>query len=126
MRYYITGHRDLSKEEFNRIYLPKINDIIREDSNALFLVGTCEGVDLYTRQYLTKYNIRFQIYGPHHGMDLSNTFTQVYFFPSYEDATKEMIKKSDITIGFIKPGRESSFTALNILKRYTITNLKFK
>jgi hypothetical protein len=120
MRYYITGHRDLSKEEFNRIYLPKIDDIIREDSNAVFLVGACEGVDLYTRQYLIKYNIRLQIYGPYFESDHINNITQVHFLVSYENAANKMIENSDITIGFIKPGRESSFTALNILKRYII------
>ena len=51
MRYYITGHRDLSKEEFSKIYIPEIDRIIQEDSNAVFLVGVCEGVDLYTIQY---------------------------------------------------------------------------
>ena len=91
MRYYITGHRDLSKEEFSKIYIPEIDRIIQEDSNAVFLVGVCEGVDLYTIQYLNKYSIPVQVYGP------------------------------NLNIGFIKPGREnSSFTALNILKRYII------
>lgn len=120
MRYYITGHRDLSKEEFSKIYIPEIDRIIREDSNAVFLVGVCEGVDLYTRQYLIKYNIRLQIYGPYFEFDHINNITQVHFLVSYENAANKMIENSDITIGFIKPGRESSFTALNILKRYII------
>ena len=30
MRYYITGHRDLSKEEFSKIYIPEIDRIIHK------------------------------------------------------------------------------------------------
>lgn len=119
MRYYITGHRDLSKEEFSKIYIPEIDRIIREDSNAVFLVGVCEGVDLYTIQYLNKYSIPVQVYGPN--LDIKNDLTRLHLYPSYEKSALEMIKNSDKTIGFIKPGREnSSFTALNILKRYII------
>jgi hypothetical protein len=119
MRYYITGHRDLSKEEFSKIYIPEIDRIIREDSNAVFLVGVCEGVDLYTIQYLNKYSIPVQVYGPN--LDIKNDRIRLHLYPSYEKSALEMIKNSDKTIGFIKPGREnSSFTALNILKRYII------
>ena len=97
----------------------EIDRIIQEDSNAVFLVGVCEGVDLYTIQYLNKYSIPVQVYGPN--LNIKNDLIRLHLYPSYEKSALEMIKNSDKTIGFIKPGREnSSFTALNVLKRYII------
>ena len=45
MTYFISGHRDLTQEEFNEHYAPCIYQIILEDSFADFCVGDWEGCD---------------------------------------------------------------------------------
>ena len=46
MKYFISGHRDLSYEDFRKYYVPVILDIIRSDRNPIFVVGDCEGWNL--------------------------------------------------------------------------------
>ena len=47
MIYFVSGHRDLSYEDFEKYYIPKIEAAIREDLEAEFVVGDCDGVDKY-------------------------------------------------------------------------------
>lgn len=42
MIYFISGHRDLSYEEFEKYYVPKIEEVIKSDPFAEFLVGDCD------------------------------------------------------------------------------------
>ena len=48
--YFISGHRDITEEEFNINYKPLIDKALSEDSS--FIVGDYEGVDHMTQQYL--------------------------------------------------------------------------
>lgn len=52
MKYFISGHRDLSYEDFRKYYVPVILDIIRSDRNPIFVVGDCEGVDKYAMDFI--------------------------------------------------------------------------
>lgn len=50
--YFISGHRDLTENEFEFYYIPIINQIISENSEAKFIVGDCEGCDIMSQNYL--------------------------------------------------------------------------
>ena len=39
MIYFISGHRDLTIEEFKKHYIPKIDEVCAFDKNAKFVVG---------------------------------------------------------------------------------------
>lgn len=45
MTYFISGHRDLTWEEFTKWYAPAISKVICTDKEARFVVGDCEGAD---------------------------------------------------------------------------------
>ena len=45
MIYFIFGRRDITHEEFDKFYVPKINEVIEEDfsDTTRFVVGDYEG-----------------------------------------------------------------------------------
>ena len=97
MTYFISGHRDLTWEEFTKWYAPAISKVICTDKEARFVVGDCKAP-----RYLTR----------------SCTLTQGGFTSDVErDAA--MTEHSDRDIAFIRKGKESSGTAQNILRRWT-------
>lgn len=52
MIYFISGHRDLTWEEFTKWYAPAISKVICTDKEARFVVGDCEGADRMAQDYL--------------------------------------------------------------------------
>jgi hypothetical protein len=46
MKYFISGHRDVTVKEFNEFYKPMINKVIDNDKEAIFVVGDYHGVDI--------------------------------------------------------------------------------
>ena len=53
MTYFISGHRDLTWEEFTKWYAPAISKVICTDKEARFVVGDCEGADRMAQDYLS-------------------------------------------------------------------------
>ena len=52
--YFISGHRDITKEEFHKHYKHRILNAIRDGAD--FVVGDCPGVDFLALELLVKYN----------------------------------------------------------------------
>lgn len=52
MVYFISGHRNLSYEDFKKYYIPEIDKIIRYDISPRFIVGDYEGVDKFAMDYI--------------------------------------------------------------------------
>lgn len=121
MRYFVSGHRDLTREEFEEHYVPLIQKVIKEDSWVEFVVGDWEGCDNMFIDYIL---YRFP-----------NTFINVYCVNSpriarihetinickrntYDACDAAMTRNSDFDIAWIRPGRENSHTANNIKRRY--------
>lgn len=52
MIYFISGHRDLSYEDFKKYYIPKIREVLENDPWAEFIVGDCKGADKYAMDYI--------------------------------------------------------------------------
>lgn len=50
--YFISGHRDLTNEEFEKYYVPLINQVLNGNPNSRFIVGDCEGCDIMAQNYL--------------------------------------------------------------------------
>ena len=127
MIYFISGHRDLTQEEFNLHYLPIINSVLEDDDTPEFVIGDWEGCDTMALEYLislhripwiTIYcvdNPRVQLQGSNltdfEEIDLHGCRT-------YDECDAEMTKNSIFDIAWIRPGREDSHTAKNIKRRY--------
>jgi hypothetical protein len=131
MTYFISGHRDLSLEDFKKYYIPKIREILEEDSYAEFVVGDCDGADKYamdyiyntTKKYITIYHMFNsprnipKMYEPAHDI----LFRQLSFrsgFKSDEERDSAMTRDSNFDIAFVFNNRWNSGTAQNIKRRH--------
>lgn len=124
MIYFISGHRDITNEEFEKYYVSKINRVLREDKDARFVVGDYEGVDIMAQKYLV--SSRYQ-----------DNVTVYYMFTSprniaspdlktsggYVDDTDRdsaMTRDSDFDIAFYRPVKGNSGALQNIRRRGVI------
>lgn len=122
--FFISGHRDITNEEFNKLYIPKILNAINE-YNAYFIMGDYEGVDIMAQNFLINeigYDVdKICVY--HIGlfpMNINENIKNIkpYFLNDiHRDST--MTKESDEDIAFIREGKNNSGTAQNILRRVT-------
>ena len=125
MIYFVSGHIDLTQEEFNKYYAPEIEKVLEKDPWAKFVVGDCKGVDTMAQELL-----RYLVKDPksvtvHHiGTTprnlASQDFNRVGGYKTDEERDAEMTGESDQDIAFIKPGRRKSGTAKNIVRRREI------
>lgn len=131
MTYFISGHRDLSYEDFELYYKPVIDNVITNDKEPIFMVGDCGGVDKFAMDYIFKYYIvPIIIYHmfdtPRNipeGLGESPELEGVFFhggFTSDEERDSTMTKISDFDIAFVKDNRWRSGTAQNIKRRHGI------
>lgn len=134
MVYFISGHRDLSYEDFKKYYIPKIKEAIQEGLNVEFIVGDCDGCDKYAMDYIFNETIYdLTIYhmsnkprntpNDKHPGGLVSSYKAIHFrsgFKSDEERDSAMTRDSDFDIAFIKDDRWDSGTAQNIKRRHNI------
>lgn len=129
--YFISGHRDLSRENFRKYYIPAINDAIYDSGDLCeFVVGDCDGVDLMAQEYLLEIEAKFTVFHlgdkPQHfvlpeASDDEIKERNITLRGGFKDdiaRDEAMTRASDIDIAFIGKGRWTSGTAQNILRRY--------
>lgn len=121
MIYFISGHRDLSFGDFEKYYIPKLQDC---DKEATFVVGDCSGVDTFAQKWL-KENwdhakvIVFHMFDRPRNLATSNFNLEGGYLTDIE-RDSAMTKISDQDIAFIGKGRWTSGTAQNLLRRFEI------
>lgn len=132
IHYFISGHRNLSKEDFEKYYVPAIEAAIHGELGYDFIMGDCDGVDYMAQEYLYNKGIGFGVYHmfdkPRHSIVDPKDFETcdikgIYFvggFKSDVERDSAMTRDSDVDIAFIEEGRWSSGTAQNILRRHEI------
>lgn len=128
MKYFISGHRDLTIEEFEEHYIPIIDKIITDDDSAEFLVGDWEGCDLMAVEYLsllpsiasdiTIYyveKVKMRPFG-----DVVYDYKNIHFKEksTYDECDSAMTLDSDFDVAWIREGKEDSHTTKNIKRRY--------
>ena len=121
MIYFISGHRNLTKENFDRFYAPIIQHALENDHNASFVVGDCEGVDSMAQDFLRDNGAKFvTVYHMHEKPRYiaSDNFSKRGGFKDDVSRDAAMTKNSDLDIAIIEKGRWTSGTAQNILRRY--------
>ena len=140
MIYFISGHRDLSHEDFEKYYIPSISRILLEDLDSKFVIGDCDGVDKYAMDYV--YNL-LQLQYSYTGVERAAPLIIFYMgdkpkntpnglalselraefiggFKSDEERDSAMTEYSDYDIAFVKDNRWDSGTAQNIKRRHGI------
>jgi hypothetical protein len=116
---FISGHLDVTIEEFREHYCPKILEAIAAGHN--FVVGDARGVDNFANMFLGAMvwqNNRVTVY---------HMFTRARNnvcghptcdgFGSDAERDVEMTAASDYDIAWVREGREKSGTARNIARR---------
>lgn len=122
MIYFISGHRDLTTEEFVEHYVPLIHKVIKEDSQAAFVVGDWEGCDSMFVQYMEAFYSKVPIVIFYVDiLRIKEGKFNIYDFRecvNYYECDATMTLCSHFDIAWIRPGRENSHTANNIRRRY--------
>lgn len=121
--YFISGHRNLTENEFEYYYMPILLKIVEEDSNAKFVVGDCKGCDILAQNYLIDIiginPERITVYCV--GDTPENVNSNIIFikngFKNHIEKDIEMTNISFKDIAFVRDWREMSGTAQNILRR---------
>lgn len=119
--YFISGHRDITEEEFKEWYIPELTKAAEEDSD--FVVGDCSGVDSMAQDWLRdnlKHHFRVTVF---HMFEKPRHLASMLFntsggYDSDISRDSKMTESSDEDIAFIRKGRWTSGTAQNILRRY--------
>ncbi len=121
--YFISGHRDATREEFEKHYVPILKELIKSPNR--FKVGDCPGADSYAIDYLRDNNIEnvtvYHIGSEpmyNRGFNLVGGFTSDF----YRDYT--MTLYSDVDVCWVRKLR--SGTQLNIDRRKWMNERKLK
>ena len=122
MKYFISGHRNLGQELFNKYYVPEIERVLEKDPWCEFVIGDYEGVDLMAQNYLKDYPEKVTVY---HMFTSPRNLASDEFrlrggFKSDEERDAAMTSDSDQDIAYVLPGRRDSGTAQNIVRRREI------
>ena len=124
MRYFVSGHRDLTQEEFDRHYVYLLDRVLADDPYAEFVVGDWEGLDTMFVKYMEEYytDVRIRIFYVYEPRIPEGEFNEYRFHEcnSYDDCDETMTRHSNFDIAWIRPGREDSHTAKNIKRRYNL------
>jgi hypothetical protein len=118
--YFVSGHRDITYNEFVTHYLPILNKVVREP-NSKFVVGDYEGVDLHTQVFFRLLAFRPDVTVYHMG-DKPMRCEAGWFktkggFTNDEERDAAMTAISDEDIAWVRKGKENSGTAININRR---------
>ena len=125
---FISGHRNITKEEFEKTYAVELKKIIKENSEIKFVVGDYYGVDIMAQNYLIdelNFNSEgitvYHMYNAPRNINpkIKNT---VGGFTNDEDRDAAMTKVSDFDIAFVRDNNKWSGTGANILRRHLIKN----
>ncbi len=124
MRYFISGHRDLTWEEFTKWYAPAISNAINNDRLACFVIGDCDGADKMAQEYILAcgYSPRNILLYHMFESPRYRVHPDIHTYGGYTsdiERDSAMTENSDEDIAFIRKGKESSGTAQNILRRWT-------
>lgn len=116
---FISGHRDVTEEEFQEHYTPLILAAVKAGHN--FVVGDCEGVDYRSQLELFSANATdkltvFHMYKSPRWRAVETVKTRGgYTSDNARDSA--MTEASDYDIAWVRPGKEKSGTAKNLARR---------
>jgi len=121
---FISGHRDITEAEFNRHYVPLLDEALA--ANHHFVVGDYHGADIMAQRHLKEKGATAVVYhmfaAPrnHAGFPTRGAFT------SDESRDAAMTLASDYDIAWLRPGKDQSGTAQNLRRRTQLAKAAFK
>jgi hypothetical protein len=113
---YVSGHLDLTEEEFARHYVPQLE--AARARGCRFVVGDARGADLLFQRHAHAHGLAVTVFHmferPRHD---AGGFALVGGFASDTARDEAMTAASSLDIAWVRPGREGSGTAKNLLRR---------
>jgi hypothetical protein len=122
VRYFVSGHLDLTPEEFEQHYLPVLDRTLAEDGDASFVVGDAPGADrlvqLWCRErgLWSRTTVFHMLTAPRHNV---GPFSTQGGYAGDNSRDWAMTACTDRDIAWVRPGREKSGTAKNLRRRQT-------
>ena len=124
--YFISGHRDITEEEFEINYKTAIDFALYENPNAKFVVGDYYGVDIMAQNYLLDMiGIEPDRVTVYHMLDEPRNKNEKVTktkggFTTDEERDAAMTNASSKDIAFVRDHTKMSGTGSNILRRYLL------
>lgn len=124
---FISGHRDVTDEEFKEHYAPLLDKAIDRGDN--FVVGDYYGVDIMAQEYLASKSVAKERVTVCHMFTAPRNIADAYAecvhggFQDDIDRDSYMTWHSDYDIAWIREGKASSGTAQNVIRRYGTTGI---
>ncbi len=124
--YFISGHRDITEDEFERNYKIALETIISDVPDCKFVVGDYHGVDIMAQNYLVdilgvdpdSITVYHMFETPRNiNPKIKNT---VGGFESDRERDAAMTAASSNDIAFVRDNTKISGTAENILRRHML------
>lgn len=128
--YFISGHRDITEEEFEYNYKTAIDAVLFGNPEAKFVVGDYYGVDIMAQNYLLdQIGIEPERVTVYHMFDAPRNKNEkvvnlVGGFKSDEERDAAMTEASTYDIAFVRDHTKISGTGSNILRRYLLKTFK--
>lgn len=116
--YFISGHLDLTEEEFMEHYAPRILDVL-SGPECRVVVGDASGADAIAQGYLHSLDMKQVIVFHMMKRPRNNVggFPTISGYASDEERDTALTAASDEDIAWVRPGREKSGTAKNLIRR---------
>lgn len=112
---YVSGHLDLTPEEFEAHYRPAIDAALAR--GEAFVMGDARGTDAMTQSYLLGKTTAVVVYHMFSSPRNNAGFPTVGGFASDAERDARMTADSDQDIAWVRPGREKSGTQKNLDRR---------
>lgn len=117
--YFISGHMNITQEEFNEHYLYQIDQALK-DPQTKFVVGDCGGADTMAQSYLNGKTNNVVVYhmftSPRNNVGNYKTKGR---FTADIDRDEQMTRDSDVDIAWVRKTKSKriSGTEKNLLRR---------
>jgi hypothetical protein len=117
MIYFISGHGDVTIDEFQEHYVPVILEAL-VDVDAEFVVGDYKGADNRAQAFLYNHTDKVTVFHMFESPRINvGNFKTNGGYQSDEERDAAMTANSDIDIAWVREGREDSGTAKNMARR---------
>lgn len=124
--YFISGHRNITEQEFEINYKTAIDAVLFDNQNARFVVGDYQGVDIMAQNYLLdQVGIEPERVTVYHMFDSPRNKNEkvvnlIGGFKSDEERDAAMTNASVDDIAFVRDNTKISGTGTNILRRHIL------
>lgn len=120
---FISGHRDITEEEFEIYYQPRILTEIEENPDVKFVIGDYHGCDIIAQNFLIDIEFNPDNITVYHMKESARNINPkikntVGGFETDEERDAAMTNNSYKDIAFVRDHTKLSGTAQNILRRF--------